>query len=151
MRHMFIIALGTAAVTAMPVAASPIEPGRWEVQSRVVDLDMPGAPPQVANMMKSKPQTHRHCLTPEEASAGPKEMLKETKGECKYTKYEMAGGKIDAAVQCTSKDTGQMNMTIKGAYTKTSYNTRHTMKMNGPMGPMTIISEASGRHVGACK
>src|SRR3546814_7243341 len=89
-------------------------------------------------MMKGKPQSMRHCITPEQAAKGPQELLRQSKGECKFTKYAFAGGKMDAVMQCASKDRGTMTAATQGSFTPTSYATVGKLVMSGPQGKMTM-------------
>ncbi len=86
-------ALRLAALALPATAFAQVTPGKWEIVTTVNSVDMPGAPPFVANMMKGKPIKVSHCLTPEEAAKGPQEMMKARK-ECRFTRYAMVGGKL---------------------------------------------------------
>src|SRR3546814_1206382 len=69
MRQFAAAAIAGASIFAASAAHAdaPIQPGLWEMKSAVTDVNMPGAPPQMLEMMK-KPQTMRHCVTPDQAS-----------------------------------------------------------------------------------
>lgn len=149
MRVLSAAAFALAITSTAAIANTPIQPGQWEVRSTVTAVDMPGAPPQMLQMMK-KPQTMRHCITAEQAARGPQELLRQSKGECKFTKYALAGGRMDAVMQCNSGKGNSMTATTRGSYTPTSYEMTSTMVMNGPQGKMTMSSKGTARRLGPC-
>lgn len=145
-------ALAAATLVSVPsfATATPIQPGEWEVRSQVTAANMPGMPPQAMKAMK-KPQIMRHCITPEQAAKGPRELLDQSKGECRFTRYNLSGGRIDAAMQCNSRQRGAMTATTKGSFTPIAYNTTSTVVMTGPQGKMTMTTAGQGRRIGACR
>ena len=56
------------------------QPGKYRATVEFVDVEMPGAPQQVQDMMRSMfdrgPQTHEYCLTTEEAEKGFEQMAR---------------------------------------------------------------------------
>lgn len=149
MRALFVTALAGWWISVPATAATPIQPGQWEIRSQVTSIDMPGAPPQMLEMMK-KPHVMRHCVTPEQAAKGPQEMLKERKGDCRFTRYALSGGRLDSVMQCSSKERDTMTVTSKGRYAPTSYDVTSAMVMSGPRGPMKMSTVGQGRRVGPC-
>jgi hypothetical protein len=131
-------------------AAGPIQPGLWEMRSVATDVDMPGAPPQMLQMMK-KPQTIRHCITPDQASKGPQELLKQSQGQCKFSKYDFTGGRVNAVMQCNSGERGTMTVTTEGNFSPSSYATTSKMVMNSSRGTMRVTSNSTGKRIGTCK
>ncbi len=134
---------------SMPVAASAqVMPGKWEIVTTVQSVDMPGAPPFVATMMKGKPVKVSQCVTPEQAANGPQEMLKINK-QCRFTRYSMAGGKLDSVVVC-QQGGGTMTATSSGSFTATGFSTNGRTVMTGPHA-MTLTATSVGRRIGECK
>jgi hypothetical protein len=93
------------------------------------------------------------CLTPEEARRPGGEFFtgKESK-DCRYERFTMAGGKIDAAMKCTVEQATQ-TMTMKGAYTADTYNMQMSMKAEGGEGydaGMTMRMRVDAKRVGEC-
>ena len=69
MRILVAMSIGVAAgLSGTAMAAETIRPGQWEMVHNITDVSIPGAPPGMAEMMKSKPTTIRHCVTPEESA-----------------------------------------------------------------------------------
>lgn len=133
---------------ALPaVAQAQVQPGQWEATVTVQSIDMPGAPPQIAAMMKGKATRQSYCITPEQAAKGPQEMLKQNPS-CHFTKYTMTAGVISTAMTC-SQNGGTMTAQANGRYTPTSFNVSSTAVMSGKMS-MRMTSTSSGRRVGPC-
>src|SRR3546814_11379383 len=91
--------------------------------------------------MMKKPQTMRHCVTPDQASRGPQELLKQSQGQCKFSKYDFRAGRVNAVMQCNSRERGSMTVTTEGSFTPSSYATTSKMVMNSPMGTMNRSEE----------
>jgi hypothetical protein len=97
---------------------SMIDPGRWETKVNLLDVDIPGMPPQMATQMKqtmSKMQEHNFasCLTEEDVRRPKEDFFAGNSKDCRYDHFTMSGGKIDAALRCEGKpEGGAMTMTI---------------------------------------
>jgi hypothetical protein len=133
---------------SLPVAAqAQVQPGMWEASVTVNSIDMPGAPPQVAAMMKGKTTKQTYCITPEQAKQGPQEMLKQ-QPSCRFSKYVMARGTISTEMTC-KQNGGTMTARASGNYTPTSFNVTSSATMTGGMS-MKMTSSSSGRRIGPC-
>lgn len=135
------------AIVLSTAAQAQIDPGQWEATVTIQSMSMPGAPPQVAAMMKGKATRQSYCITKEQAAKGPQEMLKQNPS-CRFTKYSMSGGVISTAMTC-SQNGGTMTVQANGTYTPTSFNMSSTALMSGRMS-MRMTSTSSGRRVGPC-
>lgn len=128
-------------------------PGRYEVKLTLQKMEMPGMPKEVQSMMKQqvgKVQTSMSCLTKEEADKADGEFFKpKNESGCKYKKFEMGGGTIEADMTCEQSGMTQ-NMRMSGTYGKEAY--AMTMdaegKMQGQSMAMTMAVEAN--RVGEC-
>ncbi|RYG97683.1 MAG: DUF3617 domain-containing protein [Alphaproteobacteria bacterium] len=141
-----------AVVLLVPVSAqAQVTPGQWQMTYNVTSMEMPDAPPQVAQMMKSRmaggAKTMTYCITPEQAKQGPQEMLKQSQG-CRFTKYSMSGGRLSTEMTCAQQG-GSMTVKANGSYTPTSFNVSSRAVMTGGMS-MRIASTSSGKRVGPC-
>ncbi|TIX50548.1 DUF3617 domain-containing protein [Alteraurantiacibacter aquimixticola] len=147
-----VIALATAS------AAAAIEPGEWQSNMRVTDIQLPGnLQPEIADMIRTQMgqnvQRATTCLTQADIDNAPQQMFDQTGGQCEYSQFDMSGGKLDAVAQC---DTGQgmMDMAMSGTYTDTTYNMTMNMnmemQMEGPMGSMQMSATISGERTGDC-
>ncbi|WP_375392989.1 DUF3617 domain-containing protein [uncultured Sphingomonas sp.] len=124
-------------------AATPILPGRWVTTTTVLDASMPGAPPQVAAMMKGRPTTVTSCIAPADAANGPRALAEKSNGRCSYTQFSMAAGRLNTAMSCK----GDMTARLTGSYTPTSLSLDGTMT---GAGGMIVKMHTEGRRVGAC-
>jgi len=127
--------------------AAGIQSGQWEVVTTVEQVTMPGAPPAVAQMMKGKPITVRHCITPEQAARGPRDMLKNDKS-CTVKSYAMTGNRLTSEIVC-KQGGNTMTATSSGTFTPTGYTLRGKTVMTGQQA-MTMTTSAVGRRIGAC-
>lgn len=148
---MYRRAVITAAVLFAGTAlaqSSTIQPGMWEATITTSGIEMPGAPPQAAAMMGNRPPvTVRRCVTPEQA-ASPQALLA-AKKSCRFPRYVLAGGRVDAEMVC-EEGGGTMHATSTGSYTPISYDVTTRMASSAPGMTMTMTSHAVGHRVGAC-
>lgn len=138
-----------AALLAMPgvVAAQAVQPGQWDIATTIDSIDMPGAPPQVAAMMRGRTTHIKHCISAEDAAKGPQELMKSNKS-CRFTRYSMAGGKLDSEMTCTQGG-GTMTAVSTGSFTPTSFATTGTVTMSGAQA-MRMTASTAGKRIGAC-
>ena len=140
------------ALLSMPAAAqAQVAPGQWQMTYNVTSMDLPGAPPQMAQMMKSRmaqgAKTMTYCITPEQAKQGPQEMLKQSPS-CRFTRYSMQGGTISTEMTC-AQNGGSMTVKSNGRYTADSFAVTSNAVMTGGMN-MRMASTSSGKRVGPC-
>lgn len=145
----FALGLGATAATVALAQATPVQPGEWETKVTIDAVDMPGAPPMVANMMRGRTTTVKHCITAADAAKGPQEMLKSNKS-CTFTRYSMAGGKLSSEMVC-KQGGSTMTATSTGSFTPTSFTGTGKAVTTGGAMPMTMSSTTVGRRIGDCK
>ncbi|MBX7495312.1 DUF3617 domain-containing protein [Qipengyuania sp. 6B39] len=134
------------------------QPGKYRATVEFVDIDMPGAPQQVQDMMRGMfdqgPQTHEYCLTKEEAEKGFEEMAKraqEDNGECSFEKFDVEGGSIDAVMNCKAGKEGTARMTMTGTGSETSSQMTMVMNAETPDGQsMAMTMKSSQERIGDC-
>ncbi|TRW17013.1 DUF3617 domain-containing protein [Glacieibacterium frigidum] len=142
-----VLMLAFVPVAAMAQPAG-VEPGQWEIAVTVNEVDMPGGPAFVAKMMTGKTTKVKHCISPEDAARGPQDLLKSGKG-CVFTRYSMAGGKLNSEMVC--KQGGSTTTAVSaGSFTPVSFTVTGRSTVSGDM-PMTMRSTSVGRRLGACK
>lgn len=145
----------SAESVAKKVVTSDIkpQPGRWESNMKLDKFDMPSVPPQARAAMDKQigvTQNFASCLTPEQASQPGAGFFQKSAENCKYDRFVMAGGKIDAAMACT-EGRSAIKMTMAGSYSETEYNIQ--VKSQGevqPGMPMSMDMTIASRRVGAC-
>lgn len=110
------------------------QPGQYRSRIELVDVDIPGAPPEAVDMMRGRmAQTTEFCLTEEDVEEGYRQMASQMQGEtCDFTKFDVEGGTIDAAMTCDNPAGGNMKITTQGTGGETS--SEFTMTMSGNLG-----------------
>ncbi len=131
-----------------------LQPGEWEVTSRLVDFKAPNMPASVTERMKAAPATtKRDCMTEEEAK-GPKadSFAPPSEGQnCKQDDFVWGNGRIHGKTSCEgSNGAGKMSMTMDGTYTPTSMDI--TVKSENEVNhmPASMEMRISGRRIGEC-
>lgn len=138
--------------SAGALAQAQVQPGLWEASTTVNSIDIPGAPPQAAQMMKGQMASGgrnkmTYCITPQQAAQGPQEMLKQNPS-CRFSKYVMKAGRIATEMSCTQNG-GTMTARATGSYTPTSFSVTSNAVMSGGMS-MRLSSTSTGRRIGPC-
>ncbi|MCA1749361.1 MAG: DUF3617 domain-containing protein [Parasphingopyxis sp.] len=133
-----------------------MEPGEWEVTTRLTEIDSPGMPEAAREMMREqmgRSTTYNHCITPEQAANPEGEMFGgEDEQNCTYSEFTMSGGNILVEATCQPEGMGgEMTMRMEGSYTPREYDMTMGMTTTGtPMGDMTMSGETTGRRIGEC-
>lgn len=132
-------------------------PGRYRATVEMIDIEMPGAAPEVRDMMKgmfaSGPQTDEYCLTEEQAEKGFEEVVRQSQqgSDCSFDKFDVSGGDIDAVLVCSDPEQGQARMAMQGTGTETSSDMTMTMEATGPDGQaMTWTMKSQQERIGDC-
>ncbi|WP_326525498.1 DUF3617 domain-containing protein [Sphingomonas sp.] len=147
-----------AEVAAAAQGAVKMEPGKWETRVTIDSAEAPGMPPQAAAMMKQQMasgtgQVHTSCVTKEMAEKPTGELFSgKDNGECRYDRFSMAGGRIDAVMTCSpAGQPDAVKMTTSGDFAATEYKVGNVMEMAVPgAGKMTVRSTVAGKRLGAC-
>lgn len=152
----------TAAQVAAEVKKSGVSgdmklsPGQWQVTTQMKLLEAKGVPEAVAAQMKQsmiRTSTDTQCLTPEQVNRPNSEIFAgKQNSNCKYDKFEMGGGKIDALMHCPGAGGAEMAMTMKGSYSPKSYTMDAAMDMQAPGTgqSMKMTIHSVGTRVGEC-
>jgi hypothetical protein len=138
-------------------ASAYINPGQWQTKVTVEEMSFPGMPAEAQAQMKAimgrqQNVTVEHCISAEEAKQPSGRFFtgKEPQN-CRYDRFSMSGGRIDAVMRCEGRPSGSMTMTVSGTYTPDRSTTRADMSMSGgPGGGMHIRSVTENRRIGAC-
>ena len=146
------------AANSGPAVGSPVKPqaGLYRTTMEVLEVNMPGAPPQAAGMMKQMMggRSHEYCLTQADVDKGFEPMVRQSQkdGDCNFKRFNSVGGKIDAQMVCNAGENRTMTMTMNG--TATPVRSEMTMTMVGDMmgrGESTIRMKAIHERIGDCK
>jgi hypothetical protein len=134
------------------------KPGLYTQTMNVTQFDIPGAPPEMAAQLKAamaKAQEHQFCLTAEMAEKGYRDMFDKIggNGECKYDRFDVSGGKIDAVLQCANANEGKGTITMSGTVTEEGSDVNVTVEQQGGKAPMAntkIAMHVTSKRVGDC-
>jgi len=134
MRLRFLLVL--ALVMASGVAAAEIRTGLWQITMTVNMTGMPAAIP---------PQTQQECLSAEN-------MVPQTANAqgCEVRSNGARGNRMEWTMACDTpngKAKGSGYMEFNGDSMQGSIE----MVMNGPAGPLNVVTALSGRRLGDCK
>ena len=131
-----------------------VSPGHWESTMTMIDMSMPGMPPEASARMKSmmgKPRTFASCLTEAEAKKPKEDFFSGGDGKCRYDHFTMSGGKIDAAMKCGDAS-AMRTMTMQGTYSPDHYHMAMAASGSGsgPAVGMSMKMEMDAKRTGAC-
>jgi len=135
-----------------------IKAGKWS-QSMVVDkFELPGAPPEVAEMLQGmvgQEQTTESCMTQDQVDKGWADQAKQSMhGQaCETEAFDADGGTLSGKVICTAENGGGATMTIDGEYDDKQMSMTMTAEINDPTmpgGSGTMVMTVSGKHLGDC-
>jgi hypothetical protein len=136
---------GSAPLSA---ASLGIQPGKWQTTIEVTDLKMTGGPAGMPAMPKPAPMTVTSCMTPEQASKGPGELLKNAKADCTATRNVYEGGKMDVVMTC-KMPSGTMSTKTTGTYSPTEMTSDAEVSMSGAVS-MTQKVHTVAKRIGEC-
>lgn len=138
-------------------SADKPEPGLWQTTTTLQAMELgavAAANPQAAAMMKQqigKSQTVSACLTPEKAESPVLTGMEQLKNSgCRFDKFALGGGKLDAAMAC-ARPGGKMTVTQKGTYSSTTYDLQSTVAQGEAGKPATSMTvHVVSKRTGAC-
>lgn len=145
-----------AKVRAAGADSQFINPGRWEQTATLIDISIPGAPPEAAAAMRSataSAQSHVSCLTEEQAKNPREDFFAGVGKNCRYDNFKWGGGKVDIAMRCTEREMVHA-MDLTGTYSPNAYRMEMTAKAgvgedagNG----MVMRMRVDAKRVGECR
>ncbi len=134
------------------------EAGNWKTDVKLVKFEVPGMPEEMKGGMKQMMEGASgldQCLTQEQVDkedlAGELSKAQAGGGECKWSKKDVTGGKVDVAGTCTAQ--GQtIEMTMVGTLEAKKSDVTTTIKGKTPTGgDMEMVIQNSATHTGPCK
>lgn len=167
MKHFSMLAAGIAVVAitaACSRGADQRQPGEWETAVTLKSMEIPGAPQQMAEMMRGRvgqTQTGRECLTPEKARdpmGDMRRMLSQGSGQnCNFTDQTFSGGTIRIHGTCPGPNGQSGEVSLEGSYTETTLQATMNVNIQGAPGAsipgatgMRMSAEVRGRRIGEC-
>jgi len=163
MKKLALFAPTVALAAACSGSSVSMQPGQWELTTRVTDFQAPGAPAQMLEQMRTsaaQPQVTNECLTPEQAANPGRWMTNPggTSANCTFTDQTFAGGVINISSSCPLPNNGgSTHTTLQGTYTATTMEARLSAQLQAGPGappgmPRTISTTGTltARRTGDC-
>ncbi len=139
-------------------AGMKLNPGRWELTMKFSRFDIEGMPPEAKQQMQGmlgQNRTFTSCLTKEQAEKPDGSFFGQQGDECRYDRFVMGDGKIDAAMTCKGEGDqgmGAANMTLAGTYSADNYDMTMDMQGTAPNGKaMNMAMSLVSKRVGECR
>ncbi len=133
--------------------ASFVRPGRWESKVTIEEMKIPGMSAEATRQMtglQSRVQTSFSCLSEEDVKRPKEDFFTGENKNCRYDRFTMADGKIDAVMKCTEEGATH-TMTMQGRYSPTTYNMQMSMQGAGEgAAGMAMKMRVDARHQGQC-
>ncbi|MES2700855.1 MAG: DUF3617 domain-containing protein [Pseudomonadota bacterium] len=147
-----------AADMADAMADGPMpQPGKYRTTAELVAFDVPGAPPEMAEMMRGAfaegaIEATESCLTPEQANTSREDMLKNmAESNCTVSRFDMTGGRFDAALSCPTGQGMSGEVTMTGTMSETGTDVETSFKTQIPQaGEATIRMHMVSERIGEC-
>ena len=138
-------------------------PGQYETTAELVEFSIPGIPAQQAEQMKSmmgqvQAEASSYCLTKQEAEKGFEDQIRKmARGEgdmqCKFARFAVDDGKLDAQLTCNGPQGMTSDMTIDGTTGAEASAMRMVMVQKAAMipgGEMRMEMRMNSKRVGEC-
>lgn len=134
------------------------KPGQYTQTLKITKFEVPGAPPEMAKQMQTtlgQQQNTSFCLTEQMADQGFQDMFREIgkDGQCKYERFNAAGGKLDAELKCESPAEGKGTIKIAGDVSAEGSDVAveiDTVNPASPMGHTIIAMQMVSNRIGDC-
>ncbi|WP_324826832.1 DUF3617 domain-containing protein [Qipengyuania zhejiangensis] len=127
--------------------------GQYRATTELVSFEAPGAPPEAVEMMRgAMSRSFEYCMSQEDADKGFEEMARESQDDsCKFEKFDVDGGSIDAVMACSGGSGEEMRMTMQGNGTPTGSDMTMTMQGTIPgQGEGKMVMNTKHERIGDC-
>lgn len=160
-RVLILTPLALAALAGCSKGATQIQAGQWEIVTELRSVDMPGAPPELVQQVRSqigRPESNPTCLSAEQARAFlqfTRQLLTQGQPNCTFAEETYADGKLRQRATCPGP-AGQPggNMSLDGGYTVTTFNGTVNAERPNPVNPgagaIRMNAVLRGRRIGDC-
>lgn len=137
----------------LAVAPSPpLMPGAWE-ETTVFALDSVNGSSDLAQRMEQAvphPEPRQSCLTATDLQNPQALFLAGAEQTCRFSRFTMANGQIDAAGDCSDKQGQTMHVEGIGSLTATGYDFTFTGIAQTGRLSLAFRGRDSGRRIGVC-
>jgi hypothetical protein len=144
-------AAGTGKGSVTAAAEAPhFTPGEWESTIEMNGMKFPNMPPNYAGMSRGITSVHKSCLSPQDAARPKGDFLAgRGGGQCHYSDYSLAGGKLHAVMTCAGTGNTGTIVRTDGQYDATSFDVRSSVETTGTAAS-TMQMHVTSRRVGDC-
>ncbi len=153
-------AAGPAEAGAQVASAQiKLQPGEYESTIKVLEFAVLGMPAGELDRMKATmggqmEQPHRYCFTPEQAAAGPKQLVSRMQqGDCKMSDFKTSSNSVGGTMQCAFQGRGSSTTKFEGTYASdgSTMTMESDQQMPGLAGKATHMKmQVVTRRVGEC-
>jgi len=143
-----MVRLLAAALTLLPAAAEAqiLQPGAWDVTSKVVDLTVPGVPGFLVRMARGKSKAEHKRLS---AGQGVEALLApDVKARCRVDSQRVAGGHYAQTLVCPQKKGEPMRIVRTGTYDATGFVGQANVAGTTSKGLLSIMLDQRAARVG---
>jgi hypothetical protein len=143
---MLKLLLPVLALTPAAAAAQAVQPGRWDVTSKVTDINVPGVPGFMLRMIRGKTRAeHKRLVGGEGIDAL---LAPDPKARCRIDSQYIADGRYSQVLSCPGKNGAPLRIARTGSYTAAGFVGRASVSGTTPKGPMTVALEQQATRVG---
>ena len=149
-----------AEVSKLMKAAQPklaMKPGEWRFQLAVLGAESAEGPlaegdPKLA-ALKQQERTVAGCREAKDLKPIDLEQLEKAAGECRFPRYTLAGGKLDAEIECKQPSGSAMRMTAKGTTGPDAFAVTLDQRSGTPgqADYLALKLRATGTRLGECR
>lgn len=134
-----------------------MKPGEWQLQVQVLSAETSAGPladgdPKMAQL-KQQERNVAGCREAKDLKPLDLDQLQKVAGECRFSRYSLVGGKLDAAFECTQQNGMKMAMTANGTTAPEGFDVTLDQKSGTPGGAdyVALKLRASGKRLGECR
>jgi hypothetical protein len=142
------------AAIAGQLAAVQVEPGLWEAEVRVLDVEGASIPVAMEQALKQPRPNRLYCITPEQARrpdvlAGH---VGRAVGACAVSDFTMRDGRMQGEMQCNSGRPNATSAQMEGGYSPRAFDYLTRMRTDVPAagGDVLLTIRNRGRWLGPC-
>jgi hypothetical protein len=141
----------SAAAAAAAAETVHFTPGEWESTVEMTGMNIPNLPPQYARMNRGMTSVHKSCMSPRDAARPRGDFFAgRAGGQCHYSDYSLAGGKLHAVMTCAGAGNTSTIVRTDGQYDAASFDVRSSVETKGGAAASTMQMHVTARRVGDC-
>ncbi|MBB4633486.1 DUF3617 domain-containing protein [Sphingosinicella soli] len=138
------------AAAVLPAGAHAAGKSLWTTTGAIVSVNGPGVDAATKKLLISTPINHSVCAIKAPGDSEVKAAIGAAFGTCKYSRFTVRLGRVEAAAKCTGGSYGDASIAFVGTYNGTFYKGSNTSVFKTKTGDMTVRSNVNGRITGTC-